>query len=66
MVLGVPLFKLAPLAFKVITKPFVDTLKKNVRRSPFWKNSVFVPMARSKDQILGVLNLDLLCKCWEF
>ena len=49
MVLGVPLFKLAPLAFKVVTKPFVDALKKNVRKSPFWKGQIFVPMARSKE-----------------
>ena len=48
MVLGVPLFKLAPLAFKVVTKPLVDSLKRTVRKSPFWKNNVFVPMARSK------------------
>ena len=48
MVLGVPFFKLAPLAFKVITKPFVDILKKNVRKSDFWKNIIFIPMARSK------------------
>jgi len=48
MVLGVPFFKLAPLAFKVVTKPFVDLLKRNVKKSSFWKDSVFVPLANSK------------------
>ncbi|XP_076816997.1 optic atrophy 3 protein homolog isoform X1 [Clavelina lepadiformis] len=47
MVLGVPFFKLAPLAFKIVTNPFVNILKRNVRKSPFWKEQVFVPMAKS-------------------
>ncbi|XP_039247438.1 optic atrophy 3 protein homolog isoform X1 [Styela clava] len=45
MVLGVPLAKALPLLFKVVTKPMVDSLKRNVRKRGFLKDSVFIPLA---------------------
>uniref|UniRef100_H2ZKZ1 Optic atrophy 3 protein homolog n=1 Tax=Ciona savignyi TaxID=51511 RepID=H2ZKZ1_CIOSA len=47
MVLGIPLSKLIPEIFKAVTKPMVNTLKRNVRKSPYWKDRVFIPMAQS-------------------
>ena len=48
MVFGLPLAKLLPEAFKAFTKPMVNALKRNVRKSPFWKDKVFIPMAQRK------------------
>nr|CAB3264566.1 optic atrophy 3 protein homolog [Phallusia mammillata] len=46
MVLGIPIAKLVPELFKAMTKPMVNGLKRNVRKSPFWKDRVFIPMAQ--------------------
>ncbi|XP_039247439.1 optic atrophy 3 protein homolog isoform X2 [Styela clava] len=46
MVLGIPLAKFIPEAFKAFSKPIVNVLKKNVTKSPFWKDTVFIPMAK--------------------
>jgi len=48
MVLGIPLAKLIPEIFKSVTKPMVNSLKRNVRKSPFWKDAVFIPMAQCR------------------
>ncbi|XP_002127333.3 optic atrophy 3 protein homolog isoform X1 [Ciona intestinalis] len=47
MVVGIPLAKLLPLMFKIVTNPVVKMLQRNVRKSPFWEQKVFLPMARS-------------------
>ena len=52
MVFGIPLAKLVPELFKAVTKPMVNVIKRNVRKSPFWKSTVFIPMAQSKFQFI--------------
>uniref|UniRef100_H2ZKZ0 Optic atrophy 3 protein homolog n=1 Tax=Ciona savignyi TaxID=51511 RepID=H2ZKZ0_CIOSA len=47
MVIGVPLAKLLPLVFKIVTNPVVKVLQRNVSKSQFWEHRVFLPMARS-------------------
>lgn len=46
MVLGIPLAKFVPEIYKTFSKPFVNSLKRNVTRSPFWRDTVFIPVAK--------------------
>jgi len=46
MVLGIPLAKAAPLILKIVTKPLVETLKKEARKGSRWNNLVVLPLAR--------------------
>ena len=48
MVLGIPLAKAAPLILKIVTKPLVETLKKEARKGSRWNNIVVLPLARCK------------------
>ena len=48
MVLGIPLAKAAPLILKIVTKPLVETLKKEARKGSRWNNLVVLPLARCK------------------
>ena len=51
MVAGIPMAKFLPELFKTMTKPLVNTIKKNVSKSDYWCNSVFIPMAQSKTKL---------------
>jgi len=57
MVLGVPFAKVAPLLFKAVTNPFVNSLKRNVPKSPFWKHKVFIPLAQAYNRTTIKLRL---------
>ena len=46
MVLGIPASKLTAEVFKAVTKPVVNAIKRNVRKSPFWKDRMLIPMAQ--------------------
>jgi len=57
MVFGIPFAKLLPEVFKAVTKPMVNILKRNVRKSPFWKDKMFIPMAQCKHSKSAIFDL---------
>lgn len=44
----IPMYKVIPEVFKTATKPLINAVKTYVKKSPFWRDSVFLQMARSK------------------
>jgi len=45
------MYKVIPEVFKTATKPLINAVKSYVKKSPFWRDSVFLQMARNYNKL---------------